>query len=319
MNRSLLGLFVANPSVPSSIARALLGLLMLASPLSSHAQQRAEPTDPLSQWLWLTCEVGEEGSAAAKLAALGTTVISSLVAAANAGPSAQVIADRQQDLIVDYQAEQAYLSAGGTPGSDPGDNAMLQGQTQEAFVAEDITRFTANYRVRAVQGLGVVGGPQAIQALQTLATSPIPEVSQAAKDSLLLIAPSFSVPDVAGLSQAAASTKLNAAGLAVGTVTTQTSATVIVGLVISEMPPAGTLVLAKSAVNLVVSSGRLLGDLNADGVVNCADLAIIKMAFGKKVGQAGFDIRADVNGDGVVNIFDLSAEARLVPAGTVCN
>jgi Dockerin type I domain len=61
------------------------------------------------------------------------------------------------------------------------------------------------------------------------------------------------------------------------------------------------------------------GDLNGDGLVNCADLAIVKASFGKKVGQAGFDIRADVNGDGVVNILDLSAEARLMPAGTVCN
>ena len=43
-----------------------------------------------------------------------------------------------------------------------------------------------------------------------------------------------------------------------------------------------------------------------------------RASFGKKVGQAGFDIRADVNGDGVVNILDLSAEARLMPAGTVC-
>jgi hypothetical protein len=61
------------------------------------------------------------------------------------------------------------------------------------------------------------------------------------------------------------------------------------------------------------------GDLNGDGVVNCADLALIKASFGKTVGQAGFDIRADVNGDGVVNILDLSAEARLMPAGTTCS
>ncbi len=60
------------------------------------------------------------------------------------------------------------------------------------------------------------------------------------------------------------------------------------------------------------------GDLNADGLVNCADLAIIKASFGKKVGEVGFDIRADVNGDGVVNILDVSAEARLMLAGTTC-
>src|SRR5262249_8136709 len=44
----------------------------------------------------------------------------------------------------------------------------------------------------------------------------------------------------------------------------------------------------------------LMGDRNGDGVVNCADLAIVKASFGKKSGQVGFDPRADANGDGVV-------------------
>jgi len=60
------------------------------------------------------------------------------------------------------------------------------------------------------------------------------------------------------------------------------------------------------------------GDLNGDGAVNCADLAIIKASFGKAVTEAGFDIRADVNGDGVVNVLDLSIEAKMLPAGTMC-
>jgi len=58
--------------------------------------------------------------------------------------------------------------------------------------------------------------------------------------------------------------------------------------------------------------------LNGDGVVNCADMAIVKNSFGKKTGQLGFDPRADVNHDGVVNILDLSTVSRLLPAGTVC-
>jgi Dockerin type I domain len=61
------------------------------------------------------------------------------------------------------------------------------------------------------------------------------------------------------------------------------------------------------------------GDVNGDGVVNCADLDIVKASFGKKIGQLGFDPRADVNGDGVVNVLDLSAVARQIPTGTVCN
>jgi hypothetical protein len=74
---------------------------------------------------------------------------------------------------------------------------------------------------------------------------------------------------------------------------------------------------AQSGLKMLPSS--VAGDLNDDGSVNCADLAMIKASFGKKVGQTGFDIRADVNGDGIVNVLDLSTEARLMPAGTVCN
>jgi hypothetical protein len=63
---------------------------------------------------------------------------------------------------------------------------------------------------------------------------------------------------------------------------------------------------------------NLVGDVNGDGVVNCADLEIVKASFGKKTGQTGFDPRADINGDGVVNVIDLSMVAKQLPAGTVC-
>lgn len=64
---------------------------------------------------------------------------------------------------------------------------------------------------------------------------------------------------------------------------------------------------------------KLLGDVNSDGAVNCADLAIVKAAFGKRTGQPGFDARADVNGDGVVDIRDLSFVSQKLPAGTSCS
>jgi hypothetical protein len=65
-------------------------------------------------------------------------------------------------------------------------------------------------------------------------------------------------------------------------------------------------------------AASFLGDVNGDGIVNCADLNIVKASFGKKIGQAGFAPRADVNGDGVVNVVDLSIVARQLPVGTVC-
>jgi hypothetical protein len=62
----------------------------------------------------------------------------------------------------------------------------------------------------------------------------------------------------------------------------------------------------------------MVGDRNGDGVVNCADIDIVKASFGKSIGQPGFDPRADVNADGVVNIFDLSTVAKELPVGSAC-
>ena len=63
---------------------------------------------------------------------------------------------------------------------------------------------------------------------------------------------------------------------------------------------------------------KLLGDLNGDGAVNCADVAIVKAAFGKSTGQPGYNPIADVNSDGIVNIKDLAFVTQKLPAGTVC-
>jgi hypothetical protein len=73
-----------------------------------------------------------------------------------------------------------------------------------------------------------------------------------------------------------------------------------------------------TAVAYLPLPGTLLGDVNGDGKVNCADIAIVKAAFGKKTGQAGFDPRADVNSDGVINILDLTIVARQLPKGMTC-
>jgi hypothetical protein len=78
-------------------------------------------------------------------------------------------------------------------------------------------------------------------------------------------------------------------------------------------PSSGT-----GGITILNSGAAVPGDLNADGVVNCADLDIVRASFGQKIGQPNIDPRADVNGDGVVNVLDLSTVARQMPAGTTC-
>lgn len=63
------------------------------------------------------------------------------------------------------------------------------------------------------------------------------------------------VPDLSGLDQTQATSALQTAGLLLGTVSQQTSATVPVGQVMSQAPAAGTSVATGSTVTIVVSSG----------------------------------------------------------------
>src|SRR5206468_5685195 len=63
------------------------------------------------------------------------------------------------------------------------------------------------------------------------------------------------VPNVVGLTQAAATTAITGAGLTLGAVTTANSTTVAIGSVISQNPAAATNAVTGSAVSLVVSLG----------------------------------------------------------------
>jgi len=87
------------------------------------------------------------------------------------------------------------------------------------------------------------------------------------------------VPNVVSLTQAAASSSITNAGLALGTVTTAASATVPAGAVISQTPLAGTSVTPGTAVNLVVSSGpATIGVPNVVGLSQATATGIITNA-----------------------------------------
>jgi len=63
---------------------------------------------------------------------------------------------------------------------------------------------------------------------------------------------------------------------------------------------------------------QMAADVNGDGQINCADIAIVKASFGKRTGQTGFDPRADVNHDGIVDVRDLAAVSQKLIPGTTC-
>jgi beta-lactam-binding protein with PASTA domain len=86
------------------------------------------------------------------------------------------------------------------------------------------------------------------------------------------------VPNVAGLSQDAATTAITGAKLKVGTVTQQTSTTVASGNVISQDPASGSSVAEGSPVKLVISSGpQMVAVPNVEGLTLDAATPAMRM------------------------------------------
>jgi chitinase len=229
------------------------------------------------------------------LSASATVIIQ--IKVANHAPVASIVQPTQPF------AEGSLVTIDASATHDPDGDALIYFWTQTAgpLVALNLTNpakptFTAP----------AVGTLAKYQFL--LVVSDEQSTSTAVVNFQTIPAAAITVPSVVGATQSAASANIVAAGLIIGTTAQQPSMTIVSGLVVSQSPSAGASVAGGSAVNLVVSSGS-----------TCANLQLVKAAFGSKVGQPAYNAIADVNHDGVVNIIDLSTVSRALPAGTVCN
>ena len=127
----------------------------------------------------------------------------------------------------------------------------------------DLVGLSEAAALSVINAAGLVAGPirrvPVPSATGVIAQTPLPNVIVTSGSTVYLqvstSGASSTVPNVVGLTQAAASSAINAAGLIVGTVTSQTSASVPAGSVISQNPLAGATVASGSAVDLVVSTG----------------------------------------------------------------
>jgi hypothetical protein len=95
------------------------------------------------------------------------------------------------------------------------------------------------------------------------------------------------------------------------------------GLVVGTVNPDGLSATFQGVGSLstvvgLIATGAVLGDLDGDGKVNCADIAIVRKSFGKRLNQPDFDARADTNHDNVVDVRDLAFVSRKLTAGVVC-
>jgi MYXO-CTERM domain-containing protein len=110
------------------------------------------------------------------------------------------------------------------------------------------------------------------------------------------------VPDVVGFTQAAAESAITGAGLAVGTVTMSSNATVPAGNVISQSLTAGTSVAPGTAMGLDVSTGPAPPpDSNGDGISDADAIAL---------GLDPNDVDGDTDNDGMSDVIEVGGDVN---------
>jgi beta-lactam-binding protein with PASTA domain len=139
------------------------------------------------------------------------------------------------------------VSSGPAPVTVPNVVGMTQANASAAITAASLTPGVVSTQTSTTVAAGVV-----------ISQNPAAGASAPMGMNVALVVsvgPPVSVPPVVGMTQSAATSTIQGVGLVVSGSTTQTSATVAAGSIISENPAAGTPVAPGSGVALVVSLG----------------------------------------------------------------
>jgi beta-lactam-binding protein with PASTA domain len=156
----------------------------------------------------------------------------------------------------------------------------------QMLAVPNVEGFTQDAATTTITGATLKVGTIAPRTSNTVATGKVISQDPASGSSLAQGSPvnlvissgpqMVPVPNVEGLTQAAATTAITGATLKVGTVTQQTSDTAATGCVISQDPASGSSAAQGSPVNLVISLGpQMVTVPNVEGMTQTAATAAI--------------------------------------------
>ena len=180
-------------------------------------------------------------------------------------------------------------ASGSSMAQDSPVNLVISSGPQVVTVP-NVERLTQDEATTAITAAKLAIGTVTQQASNTVATGNVlsqdpANGSSLAQGSLVNLVISsgpqmmMTVPNVVGLTQAAATAAITGGKLMVGTVTQQISNTVVAGNVISQDPGNGSLLAQGSRVNLVISSGPQIATVpNVQGLTQDAATAAITEA-----------------------------------------
>lgn len=218
-------------------------------------------------------------------------------------------------------------ACGGTSGSSSSPTPPAQVAVPNVVGTTQAAATTAITGAGLVLGTVTMASSASVTSGSVISQNPAAATNVAPKSAVNLTVSTgpaqATVPNVVGMTQAAATTSITGAGLVLGTVTTASSATVPSGSVISQSPAAAATVAVGSAVNLTVSSGAA----SAGGfayVSNVLDGTIsaysIDSSSGALTALAGSPVKVGGTGTVLLEIkFDPSGKFLYVLGQSVLN
>jgi hypothetical protein len=146
-------------------------ILILVGPNRVAGQEPS--ADLISLWLLTDCEVGTEGVLETQVAQAGAQLVPGFVQAAQNGPNASTLAGVAAGAGQEFDQIEAFLAAGAAVNSriPAAFIQTLKNLSRDEFITQEVNNFVFSYEARALVGLGIVGGPTALEVLQSFANN----------------------------------------------------------------------------------------------------------------------------------------------------
>ncbi len=155
--------------------------------LSLNAVGQTTPQELVNAWLGASCGNNDLSPLASQLQANGDAVLPLLIAAATQGPDAEYVTQVSTAAGASYDLLQSQLATGPIRGLTNTQSNWLSAITKDEIVSDQVNAAVLAYESRAVGGLAVVGGDQAIKILQQFANDPSSPLQSAAQAALASI------------------------------------------------------------------------------------------------------------------------------------
>ena len=174
------------------MARKLIAIAAVACgiTLATPASARAQDTDvdaTVRRWLLNTCGVGEADAPVQELRRHGTVAVPFLLRAFEQGPDADALAQLIPVANQRFDRRQELLARGTGLGLTTAQVALARQVTRADYRAQVRTDFVHQYRSEAVRALGVVGGADAIELLERVASDTDSPFRAAARAALITL------------------------------------------------------------------------------------------------------------------------------------